>query len=53
MSTLERMNNLLPGVSIPRDVSRANHDGSNDDPLQSKPVKHDNEGLLKNLHLAT
>lgn len=37
--TLKRMNNLFPGVSIPREVSRANHDGSIHDPLEARMFK--------------
>jgi hypothetical protein len=32
--TVERINTLLPSVSIPRDVCRANHEGSIHAPLQ-------------------
>ena len=37
--TLERMNNIFPGVSIPREVSKANHDGSIHDPLEANQIR--------------
>lgn len=35
-TTLARMNNLFPGVSIPREVSRVNHEGSIHEPLECR-----------------
>jgi hypothetical protein len=37
--TLARMNNLIPGVSIPREVSKANHEGSIHEPLEEIQFK--------------
>ena len=37
--TLARMNSLMPGVSIPREVSRANHEGSIHEPLEDSQFK--------------
>jgi hypothetical protein len=47
------MNSLLADVSMPRDVSRVNHEGSNDEPLKNKRMNISSRSLVANLHFAT